>query len=111
MDTLLRLEELHNQRLESDRAIEAKRAEFEIKKLELEMTHAVELAEARKVEQDAKVERRKKAREYGLVGAHNRKVKAEQAAQAVHCAVCANPNSPALTAPEIDWHHAGHPQH
>jgi hypothetical protein len=86
---------------------DAKRAEFELRKLEIEAQYAEHLAKAKIAEKDAASERRQKARQYGREG-HARR-KENEANKPPNCKLCANPNDLSLTPLDIEWHHAGHP--
>jgi len=88
---------------------EAKRAEVEIRKIELEAQYAEHLAKARIAEKDAQAERRAKLRQWGKEGQARYREKLRNP-DPIPCKVCANQGDPTLTPPEIEWHHAGHPE-
>lgn len=108
-DIMLRLEAIHVERMKAQAEIDAKKQEFDLRKMELEAQYAEHLTKAKILESDARQERKIKAREYGVTGARVARAR-RQAEQALpECSVCKNPSSPALLASEIEWHHSGHP--
>ncbi len=96
-------------RLKSNEEMEAKREELSLRKLEIEAQYAEHLAKARIEEKNAQQDRRLKAREWGATG--QQRFKAKRAAEAAKpvCPVCENSSSAHLTAADIQYHHAGHP--
>ena len=103
------LERINLDRLKANAESEIKREELAIKKLEIEAKYSKELTESKIAEKDAAQERRIKARAAGALGGAKWKAKRE-AMEAPKCAVCDNSASAYLTAADIQYHHAGHPE-
>jgi hypothetical protein len=106
---LTALLEVEAQRLKSNAELETKRQEVELRRYQLELENAESIAKARILDRDAAHERRMKAREYGLRGNAVAKAKRQAAENAPRCPVCEDDHSPNLSAQDIAWHHAGHP--
>lgn len=101
-------------RSEKSRHIDEKRADIELRKLELEYANLELVAEQRRKDAREKAELREKRKEW-VVNAR-KKVEANRAARAAGegsaggCRVCINQSEPSLTSAEIAWHIAGHRQ-
>lgn len=97
-------------RREVDGQLEAKRADFELRKLELEGQQL----EARGEEQRRdRADREKLRQDRQKHAAHIREIRAQkkqlgEQQQLGACRVCVNPGEPSLTAREIEWHSMGH---
>lgn len=88
--------------------IDEKKAELEMRKLELEVEHAEQLASARNKQREFDENLRQKRREWTAQARERRKQKLELAKQSDHgfCKVCMGDNS--MTAADIEWHYNGH---
>jgi len=109
LDILVRLEELATKRLEAEMNAESKRSEVELRKLEIEAQYAEHLAKGRIEELKAKEEMRRTRKEWGSKGQKAWREREAVKAATPACPVCANSQSAHLTAQDIAWHHAGHP--
>jgi len=94
--------------------VEKARAQVELRKLELEVENAEDLAKARNEEREFKAKLRVQQREWAQQARDRKKekdVERERAAQPKlqNCPVCANASDPTLTAEMIMWHKNGHP--
>jgi hypothetical protein len=102
---------LHSEteRRKSYDAADGRRAELELKKLELEIEHAAELGEERRKDRAAREELREMRR---ANAARAREIKKQKNAGGQHepsaCKVCVNSGDPTLSAYEIMWHARGH---
>lgn len=85
---------------------DAKIEELNLKKRELELTHAESIAKANAIEREARAELREKKKQWWREnGTQQRRNSRSQQQGQTGCRVCENPHNPDLSAPEIFAHH------
>lgn len=102
------LERVSLDRWKAQMEADTRRAELEVRKMELEAQYAEHLAEARIKEKAAADELRQKRKEVGKKF-RDQQLEAKREGAKVQCRVCENDHDINLSTADIQYHHAGHP--